>query len=129
MSIALRLRTPAGLLLDSEVERVVAEDLDGWFGIAPGRIDLVAVLAPGLLVFRDAEGEGYVALAGGLLELRAGECRVMCRDAAVSRRLEDLADRVEALILSRRERQAAQQDVVDELVREALRRMAQEARA
>lgn len=124
----LRLRTPAGLLVDRPVYALTAEDLDGWFGIAPGRADLVAVLPPGLLVFRDAEGETFVALAGGLLDLRAGECRVMVREAVMSRALERVAGDVAARQRERRARGRAQRGVMFELVREAMRRMAAEAR-
>lgn len=130
--LRLRLRTPAGLLVDQPVSAVTAEDLDGWFGIAPGRADLVAVLPPGLLVFRDpkseGEGEGFVALAGGLLDLRANECRVMARQAVMSRDLERIADQVAAHLRQRRARGRAQRGAIFELVREALRRMAREVR-
>lgn len=128
MTIALKLRTPSGLLLDEPVDRVVAEDLDGWFGIAPGRADLVAALQPGLLLFRDHRGEGFVALAGGLLELRNGECRVLARQALVTRELEQIADQVEALLRTRHERLQSRTDALSDLVREALRRLAKEAR-
>lgn len=128
MSLTLRVRTPEGLLVDRAVERVIAEDADGWFGIAPGRRDLVAALLPGLLVFRDREGEAFVALGGGLLELRNDECRVLCRDAVVVRSIDQIAERVEALLRSRRARSHIQRGVVAELVREALRRIGLEAR-
>lgn len=123
MKLSLRLRTPRGLLLDRELRSLVAEDLDGWFGIAPGRADLAAVLPPGLLVFRDGEGEGFVALDGGLLHLRRGECRVLCREAVVSRELDQITGRVEQFVQSRRARQELHRGATSELVREALRRM------
>lgn len=128
MTLRLSVRSPSGLLMDGPVFSVLAEDLDGWFGIRPGRTDLVAVLPPGLLVYRDADGEGFVAFGGGLLHHERTECRVMCRDAAVSRSLDDVADLVERHLSSRDRRERARQDVVGELVREALRRLAEEAR-
>lgn len=122
MTLVLRLRTPQGLLLERPVESILAEDLDGWFGIRPGRPDLVAVLPAGLLAFRDAEGEGFVALGSGLLDLRGGECRVMCRDAVFTRDLAGVAERVEALQRSRHERTRALRGVLSDLARESLRR-------
>lgn len=124
--LTLRLRTPSGLCIDQPVHSIRAEDLDGWFGIEPGRSDLVAVLPAGLLVYRDAEGEAFVALSGGLLQLEDGECRVMARDALVTRNLEDIIERVETLIESRQERRAAREDMVERLVREAQRRLVSE---
>jgi alternate F1F0 ATPase F1 subunit epsilon len=122
MTLRLRLRTPHGLQLDQPVSSIRAEDQDGWFGIAPGRPDLVAVLPAGLLIFRDADGEGFVALGGGLLHLLRGECRVMCRDAAFTRELGQIADRIEVLVQSRRERLETHRGVLAELARESLRR-------
>jgi F-type H+-transporting ATPase subunit epsilon len=121
--LVLRLRTPAGLLLDSPVTSVTAEDRTGWFGIRPGRTDLVAVLPPGLLVFVDDEGEGFVALSGGLLDLRSGECRVLTGDATLSRDLDAIADAVRAQRRSRTERADAHRGVMRDLAREALRRL------
>lgn len=127
-TLRLRLRSPAGLLLDRAVERVVAEDLDGWFGIGPGRAELVAALPHGLLVWRDSTGEGFVAHHGGLLYQKVDECRVVCRAAVATRRLEDVADEVARLVEARRDRSSRHHGIVRDLVREALRRMAQELR-
>ncbi|WP_428265069.1 F0F1 ATP synthase subunit epsilon [Haliangium sp.] len=127
-ALRLRLRTPAGLLVDRPVRAITAEDRDGWFGIAPGRADIVAALPPGLLVFRDDEGEAFVALAGGLLDLRGDECRVMAREAVMSRALDEVAEQVAAQRARRRARGEARREVMLDLVREAMRRLAQEAK-
>ena len=82
--LRLRVRTPEGLLYDDLVSSIRAEDRDGWFGILPGRRDVLATLPPGLLLFADAEGDGFVALSGGLLALRGGECRVMASEARLA---------------------------------------------
>lgn len=126
--LRLGVRTPAGLLVDRPVQRVLAEDLSGWFGIRPGRLDLVAVLPPGLLAWGDGAEEGWVALSGGLLDLRRGECRVLARHAVASSQLEALADELARLLEERRARGAVQREVADDLAREALRRLAREAR-
>src|ERR1035438_10756259 len=43
------------------VSRIVAETRDGSFGLLPHRLDCVAALAPGILIYEnEAEGEGYV---------------------------------------------------------------------
>lgn len=127
--LQLQLRTPHGLVVDQPVVAITAEDLSGWFGIGPGRADLVAVLPPGLLTFRDAEGEVFVALSGGLLHVESGRCRVLAREAVVSRDLDDIADQLEAHLVGRTARRETQRGVMDELVREALRRMAEEVRS
>lgn len=127
--LRLELRTPSGLLVSQDVRSITAEDLDGWFGIAPGRSDLVAVLPPGLLSFRDDEGECFVALAGGLLDLHDGRCRVAAREAVLTRSLDEVADRVEQLLDYRKQRRAVQRQTLTDLIREAERRLAREVRS
>ena len=127
--LRLELRTPHGLVVDQPVVAITAEDLSGWFGVAPGRAELVAVLPPGLLTYRDEESEAFVALAGGLLHVSGARCRVLAREAVVSRNLDDIADQLEAHLGSRTARRESQRSVMDELVREALRRMAEEVRS
>lgn len=124
-ALRLRVRTPEGLALDREVRSIRAEDEDGWIGILPGRRDLLAVLPPGLVLFADAdEGEGYVALSGGLLELTSGDCRISAHDARVARDPSAAADALDALLRNRRERSERRREVLSQLEREALRRVA-----
>jgi F-type H+-transporting ATPase subunit epsilon len=126
--LVLRVRTPSRTVLDQPVRSIRAEDEEGWFGVRPGRAELVAVLPVGLLVYRDDDGEGYVAVGGGLLHARGGECRVMVRDAVASRDLSDLGAELDRYVEQRRERIEREREIIDELAREALRRFAQEVR-
>jgi alternate F1F0 ATPase F1 subunit epsilon len=128
MTFRLELRTPKGLLVDRDVVSVRAEDLDGWFGLGAGHSDLVAALPPGLMVLRDRDGETFVALAGGVLSMRGGRCRVMCRDALIAPELSGVAEEVERRHRERRERQSSRVAVLRDLVREALKRMVGEVR-
>jgi F-type H+-transporting ATPase subunit beta len=50
------------------VTRIVAETQEGSFGLLPHRLDCVAALAPGILIYEnEAEGEVYVAVDEGVL--------------------------------------------------------------
>jgi F-type H+-transporting ATPase subunit epsilon len=126
--LVLRVRTPSRTVIDRPVRAVRAEDEDGWFGIGPGRTELVALLPVGLLVYRDDDGEGYVAVGGGLLHMRGEECRVMVRDAVASRDLSAIGAELDRYVEQRRERVERERGIIDELAREALRRLAQEVR-
>ncbi len=123
-NLHLAIRSPSGLLVDEPVEAISAEDQTGWFGILPGREDVVAVLPPGLLVYRSGDREVFVAIAGGLLDLCAGGCRVMTRDAVASENLDEVAEVVQRHVLRRRERRKEHAGIMEDLVREALRRLA-----
>ena len=122
-NLDLGIRTPVSIVFQGPVRAIRAEDLDGWFGIRPGRRDLAAVLPAGLLLFEDEAGEAFVALAGGLLDLRGDCCRVMAREAVLARQLEEIAGLVERHARARQQRTETQRDVFDDLAREALRRL------
>lgn len=127
-ALHLSVRTALGLVVDRPVLSVTAEDESGWFGVFPGRADMVAVLPAGILVFRDAEAEGFVAESGGLLDLRGSSCRVLCHDAVWSRDLSEISSEVERFVAARRERREVGAAIVEQLVREALRRVARAER-
>lgn len=129
MKLRLMIRTPLGLVCDSDVRSVCAEDEAGWFGILPGRRDIIACLPPGLLTFRDSEGEMFVALSSGLLELRGETCRVVVRDAKLSRSLDDVAEALASALEARKTRGKRRSGVFADLEREALRRLGTERRS
>ena len=122
----LSLRTPHGLLVDREVDALSAEDEAGWFGVLPGRQDLIACLPAGLLTFRARDGEHFVAHASGLLELHAGRCRVMLHEATLAASLAEVADALARARAVRRARSERRSGVLGDLEREALRRLAAE---
>ncbi|MFO7732778.1 MAG: F0F1 ATP synthase subunit epsilon, partial [Candidatus Aminicenantes bacterium] len=52
----------------SGVSRIVIETRDGSFGLLPHRLDGVAALSPGILIYEtEAEGEAYVAVDEGVM--------------------------------------------------------------
>ncbi len=65
----LSVTTPRGSLVDTEVEEVTAPGELGEMGILPGHIPLMAVLKPGVLVYRTREHVGVVAVGHGFLQV------------------------------------------------------------
>jgi F-type H+-transporting ATPase subunit epsilon len=50
------------------ISRIVAETSEGTFGLLPHRLDCVAALGPGILIYEtEADGEVYVAVDEGVL--------------------------------------------------------------
>lgn len=78
----LRILLPTSVLLDEEVEAVVAEGTDGEFGILPRHQDMVACLVPGVLTYRAGGTERFVAVHSGVLVKAGGTVEVSARDAA-----------------------------------------------
>ncbi|EMI47024.1 F0F1 ATP synthase subunit epsilon [Rhodopirellula sp. SWK7] len=64
------------------VQRVVAESHAGSFGLLPQRLDCVASLVPGILVYEtDADGELFVAVDEGVLVKTGDDVLVSVRQA------------------------------------------------
>lgn len=66
----------------SGVLRIVARTHQGSFGLLPHRLDCVAALVPGILVFEtEAEGEVYMAIDEGVLVKSGQDVLVSVRNA------------------------------------------------
>jgi F-type H+-transporting ATPase subunit epsilon len=64
------------------VSRIVARTSEGSFGLLPHRLDCVAALVPGILVFEtEAEGEVYMAVDEGVLVKSGQDVLVSVRNA------------------------------------------------
>ncbi|NDP48227.1 MAG: F0F1 ATP synthase subunit epsilon [Sulfuriferula multivorans] len=78
------------------VSRIVAESHEGAFGLLPHRLDCVAALAPGILVFEtEADGEIYMAVDEGILVKTGTEVLVSVRNAIGGTDLGQLREAVE----------------------------------
>lgn len=92
----------------TKVTRIVAETQQGSFGLLPQRLDCVAALVPGILIYEtDAEGEVFVAVDEGILVKTGAEVLVSVRRALGGTDLGKLRVAVEQefLILDEREQQ------------------------
>ncbi len=70
----------------SGVSRIVAETLAGSLGLLPHRLDCVAALSPGILIYEtEADGEAFVAVDDGVLVKTGADVVVSVRRAIVSR--------------------------------------------
>lgn len=78
------------------VSRIVAETREGSLGLLPHRLDFVAALSPGILVYETAaEGEAYLAVDEGVLVKTGMDVLVSVRRAMVGTDLVRLRDSVE----------------------------------
>jgi len=80
----------------SGVTRIVAETPDGAFGLLPHRLDCIAALVPGILVF-DTESEGEICMAvdEGILVKTGTAVTISVRRAIVGNDLGQLHAAVE----------------------------------
>ncbi len=65
----LRILMPSQVFAELDgVSRIVAETSEGSFGILPHRLDCIAAIVPGILMYEiGTEGETYVAVDQGML--------------------------------------------------------------
>jgi F-type H+-transporting ATPase subunit epsilon len=90
---------------ETRVSRIVAETQQGSFGILPHRLDCVAALVPGILIYEtESAGEVYVAVDGGVLLKSNLEVLVSVRNAIGGTDLGRLREAVEREFLTLSER-------------------------
>lgn len=78
------------------VSRIVAETPEGSFGLLPHRLDCVAALTPGILIYETAtEGEVFLAVDEGVLVKIGASVLVSVRRAILGTDLSRLRDSVE----------------------------------
>lgn len=90
------------------VSRIVAETREGSFGLLAHRLDCVAALAPGILIYEtEAGGEVCVAVDEGVLVKSHLDVRVSVRNAIAGTDLHSLRETVEREFLTLTDHQAS----------------------
>jgi F-type H+-transporting ATPase subunit epsilon len=108
-----------------DVSRIVAETREGSFGLLPQRLDCVAALAPGILIYEtDADGEAYVAVDEGVLVKIGPSVIVSVRNAVSGTELSQLRETVEQEFLSLNEQEQCVRSVLAKMEGDFIRRMA-----
>ena len=109
----------------AEVTRIVAETREGSFGLLPHRLDCVAALVPGILIYQTAAGgEVLVAVDEGVLVKTGADVLVSVRRAIGGTNLEQLHAAVEKEFLTLDENEQSVRTAVAKLETGFLRRFA-----
>ena len=100
----------------SGVSRIVAESRSGSFGLLPHRLDCVAALVPGILVFEtQEEGEVCIAIDEGILVKTGTDVLVSVRNAIGGTDLGQLRAAVEQEFLNLDEQERSVRSVLAKL--------------
>ena len=98
------------------VLRIVAMTHDGSFGILPRRLDCVASLSAGILVFETkTEGEAYVAVDEGVLVKTGNTVEVSVRNAIGGMDLDKLREMIDKEFLDLDEQEKKVRSVLAKL--------------
>ncbi|SEG88731.1 F0F1 ATP synthase subunit epsilon [Marinobacterium lutimaris] len=102
MQMNLKVLLPYGIFADKAgVLRIVAETRAGAFGLLPHRLDCVAALVPGILIYEtETDGEQFVAVDEGVLVKAGAEVFVSVRHAQTGADLKQLRHQVEQEFLT-----------------------------
>ena len=107
------------------VARIVAETRDGSFGLLPHRLDCVAALVPGILIYEtESDGEVLLAVDEGVLVKAGQDVLVSVRRAIGGTDLGQLRDAVEKEFLTLDEHEQNVRSVTAKLESGFLRRFA-----
>lgn len=110
----------------TDVSRIVAETTDGSLGLLPRRLDCVAALAPGILIYEvEGEGEVYVAVDGGVLVKSGSDVSISVRRAISGTDLSQLRDTVEREFLIVDEQEQSVRSLMAKMESNFIRRFAE----
>lgn len=126
MPMTLKVLLPAAVFAEKTgVLRVVAETPEGSFGLLPQRLDCVAALVPGILVYEtEGAGEAYLAVDEGVLVKVGAQVLVCVRRAMDGADLGQLRQAVEKEFLTLDATEQGVRAVMDRLESGFLRRFA-----
>ena len=111
---------------ETGVSRIVAESRGGAFGLLPHRLDCVASLSAGLLVYETAaEGEVYIAVDEGVLVKTGSDVRVSVRNAIGGMSLDKLRSAVEAEFMQLDEQEQKVRSVLAKMESGFIRQLAE----
>jgi F-type H+-transporting ATPase subunit epsilon len=108
------------------VSRIVAETREGSFGLLPHRLDCVATLPPGILIYEtESDGEVFVAVDEGVLVKTGPDVLVSVRNAMGGTDLGRLREAVEREFLNLAEREQSVRSALAKMESGLIRRLAE----
>ncbi len=88
----LKIVLPESIMIDTDVEAVVAEGPDGFFGLLPRHVDVVTPLTASILSFREDNQEWFVAHDDGVLVKQGDQVVISVRRAVKDQQLGKLRE-------------------------------------
>lgn len=127
MLMNLKVLLPFGVFAEKTgVSRIVAETREGSFGLLPRRLDCVAAIVPGILIYEsDTDGEVFVAVDEGVLVKTGRDVVVSVRNAMGGTDLGQLRDAVELEFLSLSEAEQGVRKVMAKMESVFIRQLAE----
>ena len=121
----LKILLPFGIFAEKTgISRIVAETSEGSFGFLPHRLDCVASLVPGILIFETkTEGEVFIAINEGTMIKTGMDVLVSVRNAITGKNLGQLHDAVEREFLRVNQQEQNVRSALTKLESDFIRRL------
>src|SRR6516164_4022711 len=87
--LKLRIVTPDRVVLDQDVEEVMACSIDGQFAVLPNHIPLVTALAYDVLRYKSGGQESIAAVLGGILEVNENTVTILSDAAELATEIDE----------------------------------------
>jgi len=110
----------------TDVSRIVAETREGSLGLLPHRLDCVAALAPGILIYEnETEGEVFVAVDEGVIVKTGMDVLISVRNAIGGPDLGQLRETVDKQFLNLDEQEQSVRSVMAKMESGLMRRLSE----
>lgn len=120
----LKILLPSQVLLEKEVNKVIAEADNGSFCLLPHHVDYVAALVPGILAYHSEEdGEEFVGIDDGILVKNGDEVLVSTRHGVTGVDLGELEETIQRRFRVLDERERATRTALAKLEANFIRRI------
>ena len=121
----LKLLLPFKIFIEKTgVSRLTVKTRGGSFGFLPHRLDCVAAVEPGILIYENkTEGEVYVAVDRGVMVKTGFDVLISVRSAIAGRDLGQLREAVEREFLNLNEREQNVRSVLAKIESDFIRRL------
>ena len=80
----LKISIPSKIILDTSIEKIVAEDSLGSFCILPKHIDCIRILVPCIITYLSSNTEKYIAVDEGCLIKCKEEIQISTKNSITS---------------------------------------------
>ncbi len=121
--MTLRVLIPTRVLLEEEVQKVVAEGREGTFCLLPRHVDVASALVPGILSYVPQDGqERFMAVDHGSLIKRGGRVVVSTQNAVTGEGLGTLKETVEEQFLEINKREETARSMLARMEADVVRR-------
>lgn len=119
-SIQLKVVTPSKVFLELDgVQHIMIDTIEGSYGILPNRLDFVAILEPGIMLFEESSGEtSYIAHNIGLVVKKGNEVTISTHDAMQEAELGKIKESLHEEVLRLEESEAHIRQVIADIERD-----------